>query len=160
MVFRYFCYGSNMLTKRMHINCPSAKRMCIAKLKDFRLAFAGFSELWKGASATIIESPGDTVWGVVWEIAKEQEEKLDRQENGYKAIEVAVEQQDCTKLLCKTYVKLPTSDNCSEPSLVYKTVMIYGAREHQFPEAYVQQIENFKDNGCKENVDVPLDIIL
>lgn len=33
MSFSYFAYGSNMLTKRMHINCPSAKQKCIAKLK-------------------------------------------------------------------------------------------------------------------------------
>ena len=35
----YFAYGSNMEWKQMRERCPSAMFVCIAKLKDRRLAF-------------------------------------------------------------------------------------------------------------------------
>lgn len=42
------------------------------------MTFQGYADTWKGATATIVQSPGDSVWGVVWEISKDEEAKLDR----------------------------------------------------------------------------------
>jgi gamma-glutamylcyclotransferase len=53
----------------------------IARLENYRLEFdRDKSEVWRGASATITESPGDHVWGVVWTMNKADLASLDIQE--------------------------------------------------------------------------------
>ena len=42
----------------------------LLKFQDYKLAFNYRSTRWHGAAATIEHSPGDHVWGVVWELNK------------------------------------------------------------------------------------------
>lgn len=50
-------------------------------LQDFKLDFGNFqgktSERWHGGIATIFQSPGDEVWGVVWKMNKSNLSSLD-----------------------------------------------------------------------------------
>ncbi|XP_040820899.1 gamma-glutamylcyclotransferase isoform X2 [Ochotona curzoniae] len=79
--FLYFAYGSNLLTERIHLRNPSAKFCCVARLQDFTLDFGNFqgktSQRWHGGIATIYQSPGDEVWGVVWKMDKSNLSSLD-----------------------------------------------------------------------------------
>ncbi|XP_036037986.1 gamma-glutamylcyclotransferase isoform X2 [Onychomys torridus] len=79
--FLYFAYGSNLLTERIHLRNPSAVFCCVARLQDFKLDFGNFqgktSERWHGGIATIFQSPGDEVWGVVWKMNKSNLSSLD-----------------------------------------------------------------------------------
>lgn len=93
--FFYFAYGSNLWSKRIHINNPSAVRVGIGKLKvrkimqkqtikvyldyqDYKLDFVTYSKRWRGASATIIPYKGNHVWGALWELDKVDLPNLDR----------------------------------------------------------------------------------
>lgn len=79
--FSYFGYGSNLLAARIHLQNPSAVFRAIARLDGYRLEFdRDKSEVWRGASATITESPDDHVWGVVWTMNKADLASLDIQE--------------------------------------------------------------------------------
>lgn len=51
----YFCYGSNLLIQRMRINNKSATKHANGLLTGFKLSFAGNSQLWKGATANIVQ---------------------------------------------------------------------------------------------------------
>lgn len=85
----YFSYGSNMLKERIQINDPNARKYAAARLdvsikckknlflstvllnlslyyQGYRLDFNYKSLRWKGAVATIVESDGSHLWGVVW----------------------------------------------------------------------------------------------
>ncbi|XP_006912101.1 gamma-glutamylcyclotransferase isoform X2 [Pteropus alecto] len=80
--FLYFAYGSNLLTERIHLRNPSAAVCCVARLQDFKLDFGNYrgktSEIWHGGIATIFQSPGDEVWGVVWKMNKSNLSSLDK----------------------------------------------------------------------------------
>ncbi|KAF6086275.1 hypothetical protein HJG60_008468 [Phyllostomus discolor] len=80
--FLYFAYGSNLLTQRIHLQNPSARFFRVARLQDFKLDFGNSegkeSEVWHGGIATIFESPGDEVWGVVWKMNKSNLSSLDK----------------------------------------------------------------------------------
>ena len=43
--FLYFAFGSNLLTERIHINNPSARFKCVAKLDDYKLTFNHYSKV-------------------------------------------------------------------------------------------------------------------
>lgn len=60
----YFAYGSNLDPDQMDRRCPDAIAIGAASLADhaFRIGARGY--------ATVSPSPGDTVWGGVWDISE------------------------------------------------------------------------------------------
>ena len=75
--FYYFAYGSNLFAERIHINCPSAVRLCPARLTGYHLAFNYNSLRWRGHVATIKESDRESMWGCIWVIRKADLPALD-----------------------------------------------------------------------------------
>ncbi|XP_012591318.2 gamma-glutamylcyclotransferase isoform X2 [Microcebus murinus] len=124
--FLYFAYGSNLLTERIHLRNPSAAFCCVARLKDFKLDFGNSqgktSPTWHGGIATIFQSPGDEVWGIVWKMNKSNLNSLDEQEGvksgTYVVIEVKVTTQEGREITCRSY--LMTNYESAPPSPQYK----------------------------------------
>lgn len=145
----YFCYGSNLLTSRMHVNNKDAQKFCIGKLTNWQLTFSSTSKLWEGSPANIVPSAGSHVIGVVWTISDIG--PLDAQEDGYSPIQVDVERTDTGEVVsCRSYVQSEermSRKGDGRPSLAYKNVIIAGARESGFPAEYIKQIESLPDNG-------------
>lgn len=76
----------------LHRTTPEATNPRHAILKDHKLAFTAISLARKGAVADIVESSGDVVEGIVWEVADFQ--TLDHREGHpyvYQRREIAVE---------------------------------------------------------------------
>ncbi|CAG5090698.1 Oidioi.mRNA.OKI2018_I69.PAR.g12690.t1.cds [Oikopleura dioica] len=158
--FLYFAFGSNLLESRVKINSPSAEFICYATLKNYELVFAGWSERWQGASATIIESQENDVIGCVYSIDKENLAELDRQEgvhqNIYEPLEISALGSDGKNYLCRTYYKKDVAEGRTKqdpPSKAYVSVIISGAKEHKFPEPYISQLETIEHNGI---FDIPM----
>lgn len=143
----YFCYGSNLLSSRMKINNPTAQKFGPGRLKNWKLGISGMSIFWMGASADIIPSPGDEVLGMIWTI--DEFEPLDRQEAGYRPIQVNVEMLDTHEVIsCRTYVQVEDykKKGCVT-SLAYKNVIIAGCRESGLPDDYAEKVRKLPDNG-------------
>lgn len=169
-MFLYFAYGSNLLAKRIHINCPSAFRAGIGKLEGYRLDFNMYAKGWKGAVATIVPTEEKTVWGAIWKIASEEMRKLDKQEGvdrgAYVPLEVDVELPNGTKLKCRTYqqtnlpkyVKLSKLPVDRRPSPAYLNVIIDGARESELPEYYQDFLQTIPHNEYNGEVSIGLRI--
>ena len=79
----YFAYGSNMNWLQMQDRCPSARFLCRAVLPDYKLAFTRKSIKRGCGVADVVPAPGQTAWGVVYEISNLDVENLDRSE-GYR----------------------------------------------------------------------------
>ncbi|XP_015781591.1 gamma-glutamylcyclotransferase [Tetranychus urticae] len=159
---RYFCYGSNLLSDRIHVRLKSATVISNGTLDDYKLTFSGYSKLWKGATANIIPHQGSKVIGVIWSITYKDLEQLNLQEDGYRLIAVNINVDQGEVIECITYVQtneeiqrgkdiLGSQDGI--PSTVYKGVIIKGAVEHKLPESYIEMIKTFK---AIENVDCEL----
>ena len=56
--------------------CVVKRRLRV--FQDFKLDFNHFSQGWKGAAATVMASPGDHVWGVLWRLDMADLPNLDR----------------------------------------------------------------------------------
>ena len=162
MTFSYFAYGSNMLSKRIHINAPSATRIGIGRLDDYDLTFMTYVHSWKGAVATIVPRGDACVWGVIWNISVEHLAHLDRQEgvkhNFYFPLYVDVVLPDGTKRNCRTYMQTACKSHNSvldvknlpsnrRPSLKYLMVMIKGGQEANLPLDYQEYLNGIPHNG-------------
>ncbi|XP_074716554.1 gamma-glutamylcyclotransferase isoform X3 [Strix uralensis] len=124
--FLYYAYGSNLLRERLLLSSPSAVLCAVARLQDFKLEFGHHqgrtSSVWHGGAATIVQSPGDEVWGIVWKMNTSNLSSLDKQEGVedgiYVPIEVNVHTQAGEVLTCRSYQMKDCV--CGSPSPQYK----------------------------------------
>ncbi|XP_043972152.1 gamma-glutamylcyclotransferase b isoform X1 [Gambusia affinis] len=149
--FLYFAYGSNLLKERLQLKNPSATVYCVAKLKDYKLVFGNYkglaSDRWHGGVATIEDSPGDEVWGVVWRMSISDLESLDNQENvmlgAYRPVELSVKTKG-QDISCRTYIM----NSCvyAQPSPQYLQVIVMGAEQHGLPTEYQEKLKAIRTN--------------
>merc|ERR1719419_540211 len=106
---------------------------------------------WGGCGATIIPDANSHVWGTVWKIGNEHMQALDDQEGVssrvYEPLQVEVALEGNTKLTCRTYQLVPErlgpdGQGKGIPSLLYKSVIVAGARQNNLPSSYITFLEN------------------
>lgn len=135
----YFAYGSNMETAQMTRRVPHARALGRGRLDDF--AFACNKVGRDGsAKANVQRSPGDVVWGVVFEISGDELAQLDRFEGGYRRQAAAVVRDDGRRVTCEVYVSDRT-DPRLRPTVAYRDRMVRGALEHGLPEECRRALE-------------------
>ena len=142
----YFAYGSNMGEEELKHGKGCSSAFCLGNgyLVHRKLVFNKRSDKW-GRSANIIESYGDNVYGVLYDIPKQEEwEKLDRTETGYKRIHVRVRMLPGRKIVeAMTYEAL--SEYITEEGQInkdYITLLINGAHAHRLPADYIKYLES------------------
>jgi len=139
--FRYFAYGSNMLTEWLRSRCETAEFVGIAKVVGFSVQFDKRSKLDGSGKATLVRSNCDA-FGVVFEIENSDLPELDRHEGkgrGYY-------RDDCFRvslagrhtIYTKAYLAEEPEANL-RPYDWYIALVIAGAREHNLDQDYVAQ---------------------
>ncbi|XP_035751595.1 gamma-glutamylcyclotransferase isoform X1 [Egretta garzetta] len=120
---------------------------------DFKLEFGHHqgrtSSVWHGGTATIVQSPGDEVWGIVWKMNASNLSSLDKQEGVedgiYVPIEVNVHTEAGKVLTCRSYQMKDYV--CGPPSPQYKKVICMGAKQNGLPTDYQKKLEAIETNN-------------
>ena len=149
MKVKVFAYGSNMCTQRMRGRISSAEPLGSAKLPNRRLVCNKKSDDCSG-KANLVDSDGNTVWGVLYEIDSTQLKKLDDCEKGYKNICLDVLTEHDLVVSAHVYISCKLTAD-PRPYNWYKELMVKGAIEHQLPPYYIEllkQIESKPDPRC------------
>ncbi len=151
----YFAYGSNMDWTQMRERCPSAPFVCVAKLKDHRLAFTRKSEKRRCGVSDVIPDQGHDVWGTVYEIDQEDLGRLDkcegfvlgrpREENAYfrEESDICRDGNDDAPLVAWVYFAI-RQNNPRRPNAEYKRLIVDGARFWRLPEDYIRELEEIE----------------
>ncbi|XP_077631510.1 gamma-glutamylcyclotransferase isoform X2 [Crocuta crocuta] len=134
--------------------------------QDFKLDFGNSqgktSETWHGGIATIFQSPGDEVWGVVWKMNKSNLSSLDEQEGvksgTYVPIEVNVYTQEGKGITCRSYQM--RNYESAPPSPQYKKVICLGAKENGLPLEYQKKLNAIEPNDYKGEVSEEIEDII
>lgn len=152
-----FQYGSNCLESQINSKarlCGDAKFIGIAEtLDDFQLAFDVWSTNRNCAASDIVASPGNKVWGVLYEVpdflierktaAAQNRKSLDAIEGegtNYKRETITVGRDNGTTVTALTYrVQYPRPN--LKTNLEYVTYMVKGLREHGVSEEYITQVK-------------------
>uniref|UniRef100_A0A670Z2A4 gamma-glutamylcyclotransferase n=1 Tax=Pseudonaja textilis TaxID=8673 RepID=A0A670Z2A4_PSETE len=141
--FLYFAYGSILLWERLMLRNPSVVFLTIAQLLDYKLAFGSRqrkpSFQWKEGTATIVYSPGEEVWGIIWKMNTSDLYSLDKQgvKNGvYNPIEVTVQTQDG---------KIIVIINCNYQMNDY--VICLGAKQNELLVDYQKKLNSIEANN-------------
>ncbi len=145
----YFSYGSNMSEKRLQDRVPSAKKVGTGTLKRHQIKFHKVSTDGSAkCDAEQTDNPDHIVHGVVYDIPVADKPLLDRKEglgHGYAEKKVSVELQDGNMIDAFTYYAT-SIDPAVKPFDWYKEHVVRGARENDFPEEYIENIESHEDN--------------
>ena len=144
--FRYFAYGSNMLTERLKDRCRSAEPTGRAFADGWALEFSKPSKDGSG-KATLFRKAGCRTAGVLFEIQVDERKDLDvaegaRSGGGYEpcdAFPVRLVDGDET-VNASTYFATET-DGSLEPYDWYLALMIAGAHQHELGQALVASLE-------------------
>ena len=143
MKFRYFAYGSNMLTERLRARCPSAMVVGIAKVDNYVLEFSKPS-LDNSGKATLSWTAGAGYCsiGVVFQVLEGEREKLDRAEgSGYaRRDDFGVQLLDSRTRLDTSFCFAEKTDCTRKPYDWYLALVIAGARQHKLPDEYVSTL--------------------
>jgi hypothetical protein len=139
----YFAYGSNLFTARLTSRVPHASFVAVARLEKHALRFHKRS-VDKSAKCNVVASPDEVVLGVIFEVPPDEKPDLDRAEglgHGYVEREFSVVAGNGLRHTAVAYVADPSYiDDSLLPYTWYKDYVLQGAKEHGFPEAYVQTI--------------------
>ena len=140
MDHKYFAYGSNLIFERITERLGKVKFLGAASIENWCLRF---NKLGKDGSGkcNIIESEGEFVYGVLYQISLRQKEKLDEFERGYKTICLQI------PLLgnCFSYTAIEIADDrVYAPYDWYRELVLIGANRYGFPPTYIAMLEKQK----------------
>ena len=138
--FLYFAYGSSLKTDLMAFRANEVLQASEnATLKDFTIHFDHLNADGS-ARANLIIAPGEIVLGVLYPITELHHEHLAETEPGYNLVEIEVETNSGKhKALTFTCNNSHQGISCSES---YIRTIVEGAREHGFPEEYIEGLLN------------------
>lgn len=144
---RYFAYGSNMSSEELRAHCPNAAFVSIAQLADYRLDFTRYAERRKGGVADVVPSPGDDVWGVLYDIPERDLPALDRKEGvargAYRREDVDPELASGERVRAMVYVVIDKEPS-QAPGEHYLGLLLTGAREWNLPADYIAKLAQIK----------------
>ena len=137
-----------MLTSRLITTdrAPSAVKIGTGYLCNRRLTLDKLSQDGSGkCDAEQTGSESDRVYGVIFEINREDEEKLDKAEglnNGYKkeSVQVITNEETINAL---TYIATK-KETILKPYRWYKALIVAGAAEHKLPNNYIEWLRSIE----------------
>ena len=138
---RYFAYGSNMLRERLLARVTTAQAVAVGVVRDYRLDFAKLSVDGSG-KGDMVASPGNGVWGVLYEFDASQKVDLDKHEGRhYQPREVVVSTPSGEETAWAYIAEPHRRDPLKVPYDWYLALIIAGARQGGLPEAYIRAVE-------------------
>ena len=144
---RYFAYGSNLNVRFMQIYCPSAAFLMKAELPNYRVDFLHYSEKRQGGISSIIETPGEMVHGVIYDVKDDEIKAMDILESVpeglYRRETFLVLGEDGSWQAADLY-HVTNPRGPYPPSKGYLEDMIEGAKEHGLEPVYVEKLVSLK----------------
>jgi len=114
-----------------------------ARLDGFRLEFRRRSQRWGAGAADVVQRPGATVWGVLWQLDEAAWEALDAKEfvahGGYRRRPVTV-LAAAGPVGAVTYEVVDKVDPELPPSPAYLDLLLVAAASAGLPEDYVREL--------------------
>ena len=144
-----------MLTERLRARCPSAQPIGTAVAHNYDIQFKKESRDGSG-KATLVETEGSAVQGVLFRINKTESGDLDIAEGvrdgGYERKNNFQVTHENNEITVTTYIA-PTDKHKSGLPLYdwYFALVIAGARQHKLPNEYVDRLLN--NNNCEQDQD-------
>ena len=152
-----FAYGSNLDKVQIIKRCESAKFISIASLKGYQIAFTRKSKIGEYAVADVVKKKDYEVWGVIYEISRDDCNDLDicegykpdreKEKNCYNRKIMEVFEKGDPNKPRKVWIYVAVKEeNPGLPSKEYLGHILRGAKHFDLPLDYIQKLEQFETN--------------
>ncbi|BCS55071.1 gamma-glutamylcyclotransferase family protein [Geobacter sp. SVR] len=146
-----FSYAANMNPRLIASRCSKPEPVTVARLPDHSLAFFGYSKRWDGGAATLIDHPGEDLWGVVYKLSFWDTERLDSWldvrldgTGDYFLLPTEVIGVDGTTYPVLLYRKFYHGGPQQPPSEDYLETILAGAVAHGLPVPYIETVRRIR----------------
>jgi len=138
---KFFLYADNLNPSQLKRRAPEHKPIGKAYLPDHALNFCRWSSQWRCGLPSVIPSPGEKVWGMIFEITDEDMKLLDEfegdvPEGAFHHVQVTVIADGEEKTLVNTYAANPIGK--FKPKDHYIEWVIKGLKHWKLPDDYIE----------------------
>ena len=138
----YFSYGSNMSSERLGDRVAITRAIGPARIDAYRLCCNKRGADGSGKANLVIDA-SSRAWGVLFEIAASQWQRLNGFEVGYERVSCRVTTAGGVSHDASMYLALEAAATELPPFDWYLALMLSGAREHRLPAAVIAELENW-----------------
>jgi len=148
-----FAYASNLNPDQMKERAPGHRLVGLAVLRDYKLSFPRYSQLWDGGVAGPQLAHGEELWGVLFQVTEHDLGRLDAYEgfraagdphNDYERQQEYVELVRCDDgsipRRMRAWIYFARPSNPQPPSRRYLDSILTGARAYRLPEDYITRL--------------------
>lgn len=139
---KFFLYGDLVNPTQLARRAPEHKFLHLATLMDHTIKFCRWSAQWRCGLASIVPSPGEKVWGGIFELTDEDIKIMDEFEQdvpqgAYRHLQINVLNETGEKELVSTYAANPIGK--FKPKDHYLDWVLKGLAHWKFPEECLQE---------------------
>lgn len=144
---KFFLYADHLNPVQLARRAPEHKFLYLATLTDHTIKFCRWSSQWRSGLASIVPSPGEKVWGGVFEVTDEDVKIMDEFEQdvpqgAYRHLQVTVVNEAGAKELVTTYAANPIGK--FKPKDHYLDWVLKGLRHWKLPQEAIQECEAYR----------------
>ena len=144
---KFFLYGDNLNPTQLKRRAPEYKFLYLATLADHAIKFCRWSSQWRCGLASIAPSPGEKVWGGVFELTEEDLKIMDQFDSevpsgAYRHLQITVVNEAGEKELVTTYSANPIGK--FKPKAHYLDCVMKGLKHWKLPEECIEQWQSYR----------------
>lgn len=144
---KFFLYADHLNPVQLKRRAPEHRFLYLATLTDHTIKFCRWSSQWRCGLASVVPSPGEKVWGGVFEVTDEDVKIMDEFEQdvpqgAYRQLQVTVLNEAGSKELVTTYAANPIGKFKAKDH--YLDWVMKGLTQWKLPQEAVQQWESYR----------------
>ena len=144
---KFFLYGDQLNPVQLARRAPEHKFLYLATLADHTIKFCRWSAQWRCGLASVVPSPGETVWGGVFDVTAEDLKIMDKFEDDvpqgvYRHLQINVVNQAGNKELVTTYAASPIGK--FKPKDHYLDWVLKGLTHWKLPEECIEWWRSYR----------------
>ena len=134
---KFFLYGDHLNPTQLKRRAPEHQFLMLATLPEHTITFCRWSSQWRCGLASVTPSPGEQVWGAVFEVTEEDLRLMDLFEedvppSAFRQVQVTVLTDASEKILVTTYAAAPIGK--FKPKAHYLDWVMKGLKHWKLPE--------------------------
>jgi gamma-glutamylcyclotransferase len=143
---KFFLYGDHLNPTQLKRRAPEHQFLMLATLPEHTIKFCRWSSQWRCGLASVTPSPGEQVWGAVFEVTDEDRKLMDLFEedvppSAFRQVQVTVLTEAGEKIPVTTYAATPIGK--FKPKAHYLDWVMKGLKHWKLPEEAIDIWKSF-----------------
>jgi gamma-glutamylcyclotransferase len=143
---KFFLYGDHLNPTQLKRRAPEHQFLMLATLPEHTIKFCRWSSQWRCGLASVTPSPGEQVWGGIFEVTDEDLKLMDRFEDdvppsAFRQVQVTVLSETGDKMPVTTYAATPIGK--FKPKAHYLDWVMKGLKHWKLPEEAIETWKSY-----------------